>query len=129
MKKLALTIMAALAIATPVMAVDDATVLSPGTLYGMIQSLTAQVQAIQGFIQDELNKGLTNHEDRISALEVKTGKAILLTGEDSATAAADAYRFRVATVERLQELERKMQGVQKQITLLHSKKADKETKK
>lgn len=126
MKKQILTVGLIALAALPVMAVDNATVLTPGTLYEITQKqaksigeLAVRIRTIQKYIQDGLNSSLTDHEDRIKALETKT-KAVL-TDEESKTAASDEYRFRTATVARLTELERKVGGMQKQITVLHSK--------
>lgn len=103
MRKLIVALGLAAAALLPAMAVDDATVLSPGALYGMIEqqgklgaehemrlknrigALETRLQAVQQYIQDGLNKDLVSQSDSVK------------------------------------ELERKVGGMQKQITILHAK--------
>lgn len=62
---------------------------------------------------------LNNLVGRIDALDAARLES--LSRAEFATAASDQYRFRVATVGRLMQLERKVKGMQRQITILHAK--------
>lgn len=115
MKKILLSIIGALVVCSPALAIDDESLNDGWTVYQIVRDDSAdekltetrsQVAACVMFLRGRIAK----LEDRIAALE---NTSAINPGE----------------TRRIQELERKVSGMQRQITILHAKKVDAPKKK
>lgn len=116
--------------ALPVMAQNPNITLTPSSLYGMIEKLKVQAEKLTGVALrqnqrqqlnekrlDSLEREVLKQRDQVASLEHKVKRLV-----DTALAAG---RNRNQKEEQLAEIERRLAGVQKQVTVLHAKKADK----
>lgn len=110
MKRIALGLLAVIALSLPVMAEvsDDSVVLTPGTLYEMVEQVKKRADGISAR-GEALRK-------RVELIEGFLG--------DADTAGSFAHYVKVQDY-KITELERKVEGMQKQITVLHSIKVNK----